>query len=134
MIRFRKPGAAVAALAMVCTSHSPVVDAQGLAYPKTVKGTQTDDYFGTTVADPYRWLEDENSPETAAWVAAQNKLTFDYLAKVPYRALVRARLDKIYNYPKYSPPFRKRTNFFFYKNTGLQNQDVLYIQKGLDGK
>lgn len=110
--------------------------AQGtrLQYPKTAKVNHTDTYFGTTVTDPYRWLEDDNSPETAQWVKDQNKVTFEYLDKIPYRQKIKERLEKVYNYPKYSSPFRRGENYIFFKNNGLQNQSVAYIQKGLDGK
>jgi len=108
--------------------------AQMLPYPKTAKVAQSDTYFGVNVADPFRWLEDDHAAETAKWVEEQNHVTFDYLEKIPYRQQVKARLEKIYNYPKYSQPFRKGENFFFYKNDGLQNQSVLYVQKGLNGK
>ncbi|MGH9968265.1 MAG: prolyl oligopeptidase family serine peptidase [Pyrinomonadaceae bacterium] len=104
-----------------------------LAYPVTKKVEHFDDYHGTKVADPYRWLEDENATETAAWVEAQNRVTFAYLEKIPFRQQLAARLEKLYNYPKYSSPSRRGEHFFFSKNDGLQNQSVLYIQKGLDG-
>src|SRR6516162_624851 len=107
--------------------------AQRLDYPQTRKGDQVDDYHGTKVADPYRWLEDDNSAETAKWVEAENKVTFAYLEKVPYRDAVKKRLEQLYNYPKYSAPFRKGDYLFFSKNDGLQNQSVLYAQKGLAG-
>jgi prolyl oligopeptidase len=107
--------------------------AQQLQYPQTRKGDQIDDYHGTKIADPYRWLEDDNSLETAAWVQAENKVTFGYLESIPFRARVKQRLEALYNYPKYSAPFRKKDKFFFYKNDGLQNQNVLYVQTGLDG-
>jgi prolyl oligopeptidase len=107
--------------------------AQKLQYPKTRKVDQTDNYFGVTVADPYRWLEDDRSAETARWVEEQNKLTFGYLARIPYRQQVKERLQQLYNYPKYSAPFRRGDRFFFSKNDGLQNQSVLYVQKGLNG-
>ena len=81
--------------------------AQGLGYPQTRKDNQVDDYHGIKVADPYRWLEDDNSAETAKWVEAENKVTFAYLDKIPYRAQVKARLEQLYNFPKYTPPFRK---------------------------
>jgi len=110
------------------------VSAEKLQYPKTRTVDHTDTYFGTTVPDPYRWLEDDNSPETAQWVQEENKLTFGYLEKIPHRAKVKERLETLYNYPKYSAPFRRGEYFFFSKNEGLQNQSVLYIQKGLDGK
>jgi prolyl oligopeptidase len=104
-----------------------------LSYPSTKKVDHVDTYHGETVADPYRWLEDENSPETAAWVEAQNKVTFAYLDRIPFRKELAARLEALYNYPKYSAPSRRGDYFIFSKNDGLQNQSVLYIQKGLDG-
>ncbi len=104
-----------------------------LNYPKTGKVNQVDNYFGTEVRDDYRWLEDDTSEATAKWVEAQNKVTFAYLEKIPFRNALKARLTEIYNYPKYSAPFRKGDYFFFYKNDGLQNQSVLYMQTGLDG-
>ncbi|MGI9167499.1 MAG: prolyl oligopeptidase family serine peptidase [Pyrinomonadaceae bacterium] len=103
------------------------------SYPATNKIGHVDDYHGTKVADPYRWLEDENAAATAAWVEAQNRVTFAYLAKIPFRQQLAARLEKLYNYPKYSSPSRRGEYFFFSKNDGLQNQSVLYVQKGLDG-
>jgi prolyl oligopeptidase len=108
--------------------------AQQLDYPQPRKGDQVDDYHGTKVADPYRWLEDDNSAETAKWVEAENKVTFAYLEKIPYRARVKQRLEQLYNYPKYTAPFRKGGLLFFTKNDGLQNQNVVYAQKGLDGR
>jgi len=107
--------------------------AQGWDYPQTQQIPHTDTYFGTVIADPYRWLEDDNSAATKAWVEAENKVTFDYLAKIPYRNQLVTRLKQLENYPKYSAPFKKNGNVFFYKNDGLQNQSVLYVQKGLDG-
>src|SRR5215470_3126437 len=104
-----------------------------LTYPETKKVDVVDDYFGTKVPDPYRWLEDNDSPEVAAWVEAQNKVTFDYLDKIPYRAAIKNRLMKLYNYPKFGAPTRRGEWFIFSKNDGLQNQSVFYIQKGLDG-
>jgi prolyl oligopeptidase len=107
--------------------------ASTMKYPVTAKVEQVDDYFGTQVADPYRWLEDDNSPETAAWVKAQNEVTFGYLAKIPFRDALKKRLTDIFNYPRYSSPFRVGEHYFFGKNDGLQNQSVIYVQKGLDG-
>src|SRR5258705_8124230 len=107
--------------------------AQGLQYPVTRTVDHVDTYHGTTIADPYRWLEDDTSPETAAWVEAQNKVTFAYLEKIPYRAQLNTRPNALYNYAKYSSPSRRGENYFFSKNDGLQNQSVLYIQKGLAG-
>lgn len=104
-----------------------------LAYPVAKKVEHVDTYHGETVADPYRWLENENSPETASWVEAQNKVTFSYLERIPFRKQLATRLEALYNYPKYSSPSRRGDYFIFSKNDGLQNQSVLYIQKGLDG-
>jgi prolyl oligopeptidase len=117
----------------------PTAGAQGgdgatrLAYPETKKTDHTDNYFGVTVADPYRWLEDDNSPEVAHWVEGENKVTFAYLEKIPCRQQIKERLAKLFNYPRYTAPSRRGEWFFFTKNDGLQNQSVHYIQKGLDG-
>ncbi|MBO0932884.1 S9 family peptidase [Fibrella sp. HMF5036] len=105
-----------------------------LTYPNTRKSDHVDTYHGTPVADPYRWLEDDRSAETAEWVKAENKVTFDYLSQIPYRKQLQDRIEKVFNYPKYSAPSRKGDWFYFSKNDGLQNQSVLYRQKGLDGK
>jgi len=106
---------------------------ESLKYPVTRKVDHVDTYFGTKVPDPYRWLEDDTSAETAAWVEAQNRVTFGYLEKIPYRGAIKSRLENLFNYPKYSSPSRRGEYFTFSKNDGLQNQSVLYIQKGLDG-
>lgn len=103
-------------------------------YPRTKKVAQVDTYFGVEVADPYRWLEDDNSPETAEWVKAQNDVTFAYLESIPFRGKIRERLAQVWNYPRYSSPFRAGKYYFFYKNDGMQNQSVLYIQEGLEGE
>lgn len=100
-----------------------------LDYPETKKGTVVDTYFGETVADPYRWLEDDMSDETAQWVKTQNKLTFSYLEQVPYRDTLKQRLEKLMNYEKISAPFTEGDYTYFYKNDGLQNQYVLYRSK-----
>ena len=104
-----------------------------LNYPETRKSDQIDDYFGVKVPDPYRWLEDENSAETKAWVEAENKITFAYLDKIAYREKLKARLTQLINYPRISAPFHRGNTYFFTKNDGLQNQSVYYVQKGLDG-
>ncbi len=96
-------------------------------YPKTKKIEQTDDYHGTKVADPYRWLEDDNSAETKAWVEAQNKVTFAYLNTIPEREKIKNRLTELWNYERYSAPFKEGGKYFYYKNDGLQNQSVLYV-------
>ena len=102
-------------------------------YPKTRKADQIDDYHGVKVADPYRWLEDDNSAETLAWVKQQNQVTFEYLERIPYRSQLKQRLEELYNYPKYGIPSRSGACYLFSKNDGLQNQSVLYVQKGLEG-
>jgi prolyl oligopeptidase len=107
---------------------------QTIAYPVSEKGDVVDDYFGTRVPDPYRWFENDQDEKVAGWVEAQNKVTFDYLAKIPFREKIRARLTEIYNYPRYSAPSRVGEYYVFSKNDGLQNQSVIYIQKGLDGE
>jgi prolyl oligopeptidase len=114
------------------TSFMSVTYAQ-LQYPVSKKVNQTDTYFGTSVEDPYRWLEDDKSEETKNWVVAQNKTTFDYLDKIPYRAKFKTAIEKLFNYPKYTAPYKKGEWYYFYKNNGLQNQSVLYRQKGLNG-
>ena len=101
-----------------------------ITYPETRKGDVADDYFGTKVPDPYRWLEDDNAPEVAEWVEQQNEVTFGYLENISYRDKIRQRLTDLYDYPKYSSPFRAGDYYFFYKNEGLQNQSIIYIQKG----
>src|SRR5438270_10433522 len=102
-----------------------------IQHPVTRKVDVTDEYFGVKVSDPYRWLEDTNSAETAEWVKAQNDVTFDYLRKLPQREPFKARLTKLWNYPKYGIPFKQGGWYFFFKNDGLQNQDVLYVQPSL---
>ena len=102
-------------------------------YPVTKKVDHVDEYFGVKVADPYRWLEDETSAETKAWVDAQNKVTFGYLDKIPYREKLKARLMQLRNYPRISAPTRRGDTYFFTKNDGLQNQSIYYIQKGANG-
>ena len=102
-------------------------------YPQTRKDSTVDTYFGTQVADPYRWLEDDRSAETAAWVKAQNAFTFDYLSKIPYRQTIKEKLEKLWNYEKIGSPFVEGDYTYYYKNDGLQNQSVLY-RKDKDGK
>ncbi len=118
----------VAAAALSAQQQPP------LSYPVTRKVDQVDVYHGVKVADPYRWLEDDNSPATAAWVEAENKVTFPYLEAIPFRQQMQERVKKLNDYPKYSSPSRKGPYYFFFKNAGLQNQSVLYIQKGLEGQ
>jgi len=106
-------------------------DPQSIAYPLARKDDVVDDYHGTRVADPYRWLEDVDSPETRAWVEAENRITFAYLERIPERERIRRRLTELWDYPKYGAPFKKGGRYFFFKNSGLQNQAVLYVQRAL---
>lgn len=110
-----------------------MTEAQQINYPQTTKGTVEDNYHGTVVKDPYRWLEADTAAEVKAWVEAQNKVTFDYLSKIPSREGFRKRLTEIMNYERYSAPSKVGDYYFFSKNDGLQNQPVVYYQKGLDG-
>ncbi|HXT39618.1 MAG TPA: prolyl oligopeptidase family serine peptidase [Candidatus Angelobacter sp.] len=105
-----------------------------LTYPATRKTNVVDDYHGVKVADPYRWLEDDNSPETRAWVEAENKVTFGYLQTIPELPDIKARLTKLWNYERYGVPFRQGGRYFFSKNNGLQNQSVLYTMATLDAE
>ncbi|CAH7262389.1 Prolyl endopeptidase [Vibrio chagasii] len=98
-------------------------------YPITNKQIVSDDYFGQIIEDPYRWLEDDRSDQTAEWVASQNAVTFDYLAQIPYRAELRERLAKAQDYKKSSQPFVRGDYTYFYKNDGLQNHSILYRQR-----
>ncbi|CAM4068064.1 prolyl oligopeptidase family protein [Flavobacterium weaverense] len=97
-----------------------------IQYPQTNKGTTVDVYFNSKVSDPYRWLEDDKSAETGAWVKAQNKVTYDYLAQIPFRDVLKARMEKLWNYEKIGAPFKEGEFTYYYKNNGLQNQSVLY--------
>ncbi len=105
-----------------------------IKYPETKKVKQEDNYFGTIVADPYRWLEDDNSEETKDWVQAENKVTDKYLSSIPFRNKVKNRMEEMWNYPKYGSPFKEGDYYYFYKNDGLQNQSILYRQRGLEGE
>ena len=102
-----------------------------LVYPQARRGDQVDDYHGVKVADPYRWLEDTDSAETHAWVEAEDKLTFDYLDKIPYRQAIRDRLTKLWNYERYTVPQQQGGRYFFDHNDGLQNQNVLLVAESL---
>ncbi|MEQ8675705.1 MAG: prolyl oligopeptidase family serine peptidase [Aggregatilineales bacterium] len=104
------------------------------SYPETKKGDVVDDYHGTLVPDPYRWLEEHDSPQTIAWGDAQNALTFDYLAELPARPFIHERLTALWNYAKYGLPTKREGWVFVDINDGLQNQPVLYKQKGFDGE
>lgn len=116
-------GAAIATLSVSCMNN-PTIKVK--EYPTTERGDLVEDYFGTSVADPYRWLEDDSSEATAAWVKAQNEVTFDFLSQIPYRDQVKARLTELWNYAKESAPKKHGDYYYFSYNDGLQNQSVIY--------
>lgn len=105
-----------------------------MKYPDSRKSEQVDNYHGTLVADPYRWLENPDSEETKAWVEAQNQVTFAYLGEISVREQIKQRLTRLWDYEKYGIPFKEGENYFYFKNDGLQNQSVLYTLKSLDAE
>ena len=107
-----------------------VENQEKINYPMVNKVDSVDVYFGTKVPAPYRWMENENLPELKEWIAEENKITQDYLTKIPYRKQIEERLKQLANYPKQSALFMKDSLLFYYKNTGLQNQSVLYVKIG----
>ena len=109
-------------------------DAKTMKYPETTKGTTVDSYFNTNVNDPYRWLEDDRSPETEAWVKAQNEVTYGHLETIPFRQQLNDRLSKLWNYEKVGAPFKEGDHEYYYKNNGLQNHSVLYRKGAEEGK
>ena len=114
--------AVTSSIASFCQNQN----SEPFAYPETKKTETIDTYFGTEINDPYRWLEDDKSSETASWVKEENKVTFDYLSKIPFRNKIKERMEKLWNYEKISAPFKEGDYTYFYKNNGLQNQSVLY--------
>lgn len=135
---------AVAGLTLAASFAQPAATVRGqsaqnahnmsktLTYPKARKSDQVDNYHGVSVADPYRWLEDLDTGETKAWVDAENQLTQSYLSEIPERAKIRERLTKLWNYERYSVPFKNGSRYFYYKNDGLQNQAILYVTDSLE--
>ena len=123
----------IASLLVVTRAWS---DTAVASYPESKEVDQIDDYHGTEVADPYRWLEDDvrESEAVADWVNEQNVVTFSYLESLPYRKAIEERLTELWNYEKYSAPFKKGGRYYYYKNDGLQNQSVLYVQDTLEGE
>src|SRR4051812_12391446 len=107
-------------------------DAAPLNYPKARKSDQLDDYHGTKVADPYRWLEDSDSPESRQWIEAENKITFDFLSKIPERPKIKERLTELWNYERFGVPHKEGQRYFLTRNDGLQNQNVLYTLENLE--
>ena len=133
-MRLMKPILAAALMSADITTTAAADKASALAYPKAHTVEQVDDYFGTKVSDPYRWMEDVDSAEVKTWVDAENNLTQSYLAQVPERAKMHARLMELTNFERYTAPERRGTRYFYAHNEGLQNQNVLYWQEGLTGE
>ena len=120
-------------LLVACNQNPNNPNTEKMTYPQTRTDNTVDTYFGTQIADPYRWLEDDRSAETAEWVKQQNNFTFGYLSKIPYRQAIKEKLEKLWNYEKIGAPFTEGDYTYYYKNNGLQNQSVLY-RKDKNGK
>ena len=116
------------------TIVATTLSAQGIQYPKTVKDGTFDNYFGTRVDDPYRWLENDTSRQTAAWVDAENQVTNAYLKKIPYRQKLLKRLQQVVNYDTSGAPYKRHGKWYVSKHTGLQNQSVIYQMDELGGE
>jgi len=126
---------AILILMAIVSACKPKTDSNSaLTYPETKKVDTVDVYFGVSVPDPYRWLENDTSAETAAWVKAQNEVTFSYLNAIPFREKIKNRLTEIWNFEKYTTPFFKGGRYFFFKNDGLQNQYVMYVMDSLNAE
>ncbi|HYM78637.1 MAG TPA: prolyl oligopeptidase family serine peptidase [Candidatus Dormibacteraeota bacterium] len=121
-------------LSFTCALLAAQTDGAGIVYPKTKTADQVDDYHGVKVADPYRWLEDTDSADTHDWVEAENKLTFSYLEKIPYRGAIRERLTKLWNYERFTVPQQQGGRYFYQHNDGLQNQNVLLVGESLNAE
>ncbi|HET6179900.1 MAG TPA: prolyl oligopeptidase family serine peptidase [Candidatus Sulfotelmatobacter sp.] len=124
-------------LSLFCLFTFPLAaqtDSAALTYPKAKTVDQVDDYHGTKVADPYRWLEDTDSADTHDWVEAENKLTFSYLDQIPYRGAIRDRLTKLWNYERFTVPEQQGGRYFYQHNNGLQNQNVLLVAESLNAE
>src|SRR5579871_3373734 len=123
-----------AVIAFSCALLSAHPDGSPLTYPKAKTVDQVDDYHGIKVSDPYRWLEDTDSPDTKSWVEEENKVTFSYLDQIPYRASVRNRLLKLWNYERFTAPQQQGGRYFYEHNNGLQNQNVLLVAESLNAE
>lgn len=120
--------------AMILSCTPPEEKAKVSAYPETAKVDTVDTYFGTDVSDPYRWLEDDNSEATAGWVTSQNEVTHSYLDNINFKENIKKRLTELYNYERVYAPNKHGDYYYFYKNDGLQNQNVLYRKATLDSE
>ncbi|OQC61192.1 MAG: Prolyl endopeptidase precursor [Bacteroidetes bacterium ADurb.Bin012] len=118
----------------IVVGFSSCTRTEKITYPETKRVDSVDEYFGQKILDPYRWLENDTSAETSEWVKAQNEITNAYLEKIPFRKSLKERFTQIWDYPKYGIPFSKGNLYFYFKNDGMQNQSVLYVQEGLEGE
>jgi prolyl oligopeptidase len=118
-------------LLVVCSLFTSLAFAQKYEYPKPKKVDQTDNYHGTVVSDPYRWMETTDTPELTSWIEAENKLTDSYFEQIPQREAIKDRLTKLWNYERYFAPSKRGKHYFYSKNDGLQNQNVMYITDSL---
>ena len=120
-------------IAFCCKNNTNLYVIPDVKYPVTKKVDVSDNYFGTVVSDPYRWLENDTAKDVGQWVNAQNKVTFDFLGSIPFRNKIKTRLEEIYNYPRVTSPMKVGEYYLYRKNNGLQNQSVIYVRKGTDG-
>ncbi|HCZ07639.1 MAG TPA: S9 family peptidase, partial [Flavobacteriales bacterium] len=125
---------AIALFWAACATPAPSDSMKAYDYPDTRTEEVTDTYFGTAVSDPYRWLEDDRSEETGAWVEAQNAVTRGHLDAIPFRNAIRDRYEQIFNYEKVGAPRKIGDRYYISKNDGLQNQSVWYVREGLQGE
>jgi prolyl oligopeptidase len=121
-------------MVLICGMYGCSVKNEKIQYPTAERQEVTDDYFGTAVPDPYRWMEDDTTEKVAEWVEAENRVTQAYLDRIPFRERLRQRLTDLTNYEKIGMPFKKHGKYYYYKNDGLQNQSVLYVKETLDGE
>ena len=132
-MRLRLPWIRLLLAGVLALATAPAA-AQRLEYPVSKKGDVVDDYHGTAIADPFRWMEELGSSDTKAWIAAQNRLTSSYLEKLPHREMLKKRITELWDYPKVSLPVREGGRLFYRKNSGLQKQSVLYMRRSIAGQ
>ena len=125
----RVPAATLAAVVLLAACHTK--QQPTMSYPESRKGEVVDDYFGSQVADPFRWMEDLDAKDVAEWVAAQNKVTFEYLEKLPMRERFNRRITELWDYPKVGVPVREGGRYFYTRNSGLQRQAPLFVRASL---
>ncbi|HEY3883730.1 MAG TPA: hypothetical protein VGL62_00885, partial [Vicinamibacterales bacterium] len=121
------------AAAVICAAATPSMQSEHLKYPVASRGPVVDDYHGTKVPDPYRWMEDLDSKPVADWVKAENAVTFGYLSSLPIRDMLKARISQLWDYPKTDVPFIEDGKIWYRKNSGLQKQAPLYVRDSLNG-